>query len=214
MSLNQKMSELPINDCRLPDDLLDRNPIGTKITLSMKEWTAIEQNKGHPLYVQANRWPNLSACGLMSCRRENEWNDEHTCSGDMTYIGVLPKSMGMCVEEFCKAAYTKCERHEDRAEAKKNCKDLRTRWKEIETVSRKKPEALQRAISAQFDQYRDRLKKKGKENELKRRKEEEDREEQITHDSLDAFLAGDGVATEETHIEMIPKSGQTHYEIA
>ena len=65
----------------------------------------------------------------MTCRSENEWNDDHTCSGDMAHIGVLPVCMGMCIEEFSKAAIARCGRSEDRVEINKACKNLRVKWK-------------------------------------------------------------------------------------
>ena len=201
IALNEMMNVLPLNDCRLPGDLIDQNPVGTRITLRTEEWTAIERNREHPLHSQANRWPNLSACGLMTCRGENEWNDDHTCSGDMTYIGALPACMGMCIEEFSKAAIAKCSRSEDRVRKNKNCKNLRTRWNGIEKMTRMKPEVIQRVISAQLDLYRDRLKKKCKENELRKKLEEEEMDEQMTRGSLDVFLEGDGMVVDEPSVE-------------
>jgi hypothetical protein len=81
LRINMAMHELPINDCRLKDDQHDRNPEGARITLSTCEWIAIKNNTTHRLHLQANRWPNLSSCGLMTSRGEEEWNYEYTCSG-------------------------------------------------------------------------------------------------------------------------------------
>ena len=103
LGLNMIMNELPINDCRLQDDLHDRNPDGARITLSACEWAVIKLDTTHYLHLPANRWPNLSSCGLMTSRGEKEWNDEYTCSGDMTYIGAV----------LCNEATAKADRRED-----------------------------------------------------------------------------------------------------
>ena len=66
-------------------------------------------------------------------------------------------------------------------------------------MARMKPE---RVISAQVDLYRDRLKKKCKENELKKKMEEEEMDENMTRDSLDDFLEGDGIVVYEPSVEI------------
>jgi hypothetical protein len=83
----------------------------------------------------------------MTSRGEEEWNDEYTCSGDMTYIGAFPMSMGECIEEFCNEAIAKADRSEDRKEYSAMCKELKSNWREIEILARLKPEIIQRAIS-------------------------------------------------------------------
>ena len=133
LKINTAMNELPINDCRLQDDSHDRNPDGARITLSACEWAVIKNDNTHYLNLQANRWPHLSSCGLKTSRGEKEWNDEYTCSGDMTHIGVLPISMGECIEDFCNEATAQVDRREDRKECIDMCKDLRAQWKGIES---------------------------------------------------------------------------------
>jgi hypothetical protein len=61
----------------------------------------------------------------MTSRGEKEWNDEYTCSGDMTYIGALPISMGECIVEFCNEAQAASDRREDRKEMNNMCKELK-----------------------------------------------------------------------------------------
>ena len=145
------MSELPIDDCRLQGELHDCNLEGTRVTLPVEKWVTIEGDRENPLHEQAIRWPNLSSSELMTCRREGDWNDDNTCSGDMMYIGVLPICLGVCIVEFCKGAIVKCDRREDMTEVKEACKGLNMKWKGLEKVARKKPEILQRVISAQLD---------------------------------------------------------------
>jgi hypothetical protein len=114
----------------------------------------------------------------MTSRGEKEWNDEYTCSGDMTYIGALPISMGECIEEFCNEAHaTSGDRRDDRNNVINMCKELKATWKDIENLARMKPEIIQRVISAQLDLYYTDLKKQCKEEELRRKKEEEENAE-------------------------------------
>jgi hypothetical protein len=125
----------------------------------------------------------------MTSRGEIEWNDEYTCSGDMTYIGAFPMSMGECIEEYCEEAIAKADRSENRKEYSTMCKELKSTWKGIENLARLKPEIIQRAISGQLDLYRTDLKKKCKEELVKKKQEEEDA---VTQDTFNNFLEGDG----------------------
>ena len=129
----------------------------------------------------------------MTSRGEEEWNDELTCSGDMTHIGALPVNMEECIKDFCSEAKAKTDsRREDRKECNDMCKALRSKWKCIENLARHKPEIIQRAISGQLDLYSTKLKKQCKDNVVRKKKEEEDAETKTKQDNLSTFLEGDG----------------------
>ena len=173
-------------------DTYTRNPEGARITLPISEWIELKSDNAHRLHLQANRWPHLSTSGFMTSRGEEEWNDEFTCSGDMTHIGALPVKMTECIKDFCSEAKLKTDRREDRKECDEKSKNLRMKWKSIEDLVRHKPEIIQRAISSQLDLYNTNLKKLCREDLERTKMKEKDAEANTTQDSLSIFLDNDG----------------------
>jgi hypothetical protein len=104
---------------------------------------------------------------------EIDWNEEHTCSGDLTYIGAIPVGVWKSILKYCQDAMKHMERREDREHMKNICKTLREKWKVIEKFARVKPEIIQRSIAAQLDKYKDTLKKRHEASEEKVLLEEE-----------------------------------------
>jgi hypothetical protein len=107
MEINTLMHELPVNDCASPGCDHSRNPEGARTTLPETEWQAIRRLPGHRLYRQAHEWPLASSCGLLASKAEDEWNEEYTGSGDLMYIGAIPKVVKEAIHNFCQEAMKK-----------------------------------------------------------------------------------------------------------
>ena len=156
--LHTFMVELPLNDCTLPNSLPQLNPHGTPIALCNQDWNSIKINSNHPLYTQVNSWPMSYRLGLIPCRLEHEWKDELTSSGDLIYLGAVPKELTRIIEDYCGEILDTCRQHEDRARIQYLSKRIRDKWKEIQFLLRLKPQAIQRAISSQLGVYHKDLK--------------------------------------------------------
>ena len=174
IEINTLMNELPLNDCGLPGNEYGSDPYGTRITLTDGRWQLIRTDKDHPLHQQATQWPRTSSCGLLTSRMETDWNEEHTCSGDLMYIGAVPVGVWKSIMRYCQDAMKQMERREDREHMKNICKNLKEKWKVIEKFARVKPEIIQRSIAAQLDIYKDTLKKRHEASEEKVLLQEED----------------------------------------
>ena len=108
------MAELPLNDCALSQSTSALDPHGVQLALNHQDWDLIQKSNDHPLHSQVTRWPTSHLLGLIACRLENEWNDELTSSGDLVYVGALPKEMTTIINHYCMDTLVKCQRREDR----------------------------------------------------------------------------------------------------
>ena len=113
----------------------------------------------HRLYKQSTRHPLVSMCGLLTSRSDDEWNETETSSHDLTFRGALPLVLGQEVESYCKMALSKLE-GTDHKICTQQCKALKKQWKVIESYGRAKAIILQKAISAQLQLYKQKLKAK------------------------------------------------------
>ena len=154
------MAELPFNDCAIPQSLPPLNNLGIPIALCHQDWTSIQTNLTHPLYTQVHSWPISHLLGLIPCRLEHEWIDELTSSGDLLYLGAVPKALTKIIEKFCREALDNCRRNEDRTRIKHLSQSIKAKWKEIQLLLRLKPQAIQRVISAQLGVYEKELHKR------------------------------------------------------
>ena len=164
------MVELPLNDCALPQSTPPLNPHGVQLALNHQEWDLIQKSNDHPLHSQVTRWPISHLLGLITCRLENEWNDELTSSGDLVYLGALPKEMTTIINHYCMESLVKCQRREDRQHLKQLCAAIKTKWKEILRFLCLKPMAMQRVISAQLGEYKKHLQGKQREDIIRKAK--------------------------------------------
>ena len=167
--LNTFMAELPLDNYALPKSLPLLNPHGIPIALCHQDWTSIKSHSTHPLQTQVNSWPSSYLLGLITCHLEHEWNDELTSSGDLVYLGAVPKNLTKIIDDYCVEALDTCRRHEDRARIQYLAKTIRGKWKKIQFLLRLKPQAIQRVISSQLGVYHKELKER-------QRKETEKRE--------------------------------------
>ena len=182
------MSEISVNDCALPGNEHPRSIVSAKITVTNDEWDKIRAQPTHRLYKQANAWPLASSCGFLTSRAEDEWNEEWTSSGDLTYIGAMPKLIKEEINKYCKEALAKAVGAAEREVVKGMCNNVKSSWKDVMKFSRAKPRAIQRAIAGQLNKYKKDLQKKEKmwlDNE----------EDKATEDPLETALTRDGTST-------------------
>jgi hypothetical protein len=68
------------------------------------QWDNIYRDHNHELHPQAYCFPFSSAIGLITSRKEWEWNDNHTNSSDLTYLGAIPLALEETIQEYCRDA--------------------------------------------------------------------------------------------------------------
>ena len=124
LEINRKMSEISVNDCALPGSEYPEDTVGAKITFASAEWENIKVQPTHRLFKQANTWPLASSCGFLTSRAEDEWNEEWTSSGDLTYIGAMPKIVKEVIHEYCQEAVTKAVGAAEKEAVKDMCNNV------------------------------------------------------------------------------------------
>ena len=141
--LHTFMVELPLNDFALPDSPHPQNPHGSQLALSHQDSTSINTQINHPPHRQVNSWLISHLLGLLvACRLEHEWNEDLTSSGDLMFLGAVPKDLKTLIDEYCADALVTCRRGEDRIRIKHLTKGIKAKWKDILLLLRLKPQAL------------------------------------------------------------------------
>ena len=139
------------------------------------QWQRAHNDQNHGLHAQVKVYPYSSAIGLLTSRREGEWTDNHTNSSDLIFLGAIPRTLGEATQEYCTKAMKRVGKHH-REICQTKCKELSDQWRKVEVFTRAKPIIVQKAISAQLQEYKKEMKKIEKENENEERNSEEEEE--------------------------------------
>jgi hypothetical protein len=187
-TMNRRINELAINDCAIKKAENMEGIMGTPYTLNVMQWDKIYNDHNHERHPQAYCFPYSSAIGLITSRKEWEWNDKHTNSSDLTYLGAIPLALEEAIREYCRDA-TRTMDKQQYEKCQNKCKELNQQWKKIEVVMRAKPIIIQKAISAQLQQYKKDMQEKRKEREAQQINEEaneSDEDEAIEEEKIEA----------------------------
>ena len=131
LEINRIMSEISVNDCGLPGSEHPGESVGAKITIATEEWENIKVQPTHRLFKQANAWPLASSCGFLTSRAEDEWNEDWTSSGDLTYIGAMPRLITDEIQHYCQEAMEKTRGAAEKEAVKNMCKNIKASWKAV-----------------------------------------------------------------------------------
>ena len=175
--MNRKMNEIVINDCGLKKEEGTEGAMGTPYTLNALQWQDIHNDPTHELHPQIDSYPYSSAIGLITSRKECEWNDNHTNSSDLTFLGAIPLILEATIQEYCRDAKKKMDKQYYK-KCQGKCKELKDQWKKIEVFARAKPIIIQKAVSAQLQIYKKEMQKKEKEREDHENENEEEIDEE------------------------------------
>ena len=88
--LNTEMNKLGNNNCAMENDEEEvEMGIATPYTFTSKRWEKVRNDHEHWLNIQAVWFPIASEMGLLTSRKEEEWNDDLNSSSDLTYLGAI-----------------------------------------------------------------------------------------------------------------------------
>jgi hypothetical protein len=110
----------------LPESEYPGDTVGATITFASDEWENIKVQPTHRLFKQANTWPLASSCGFLTSRTEDEWNEDWTSSGDLTFIGAMPKIVKEEIHKYCKEALVKAVGAAEKEVVKDMCNKVKS----------------------------------------------------------------------------------------
>ena len=180
--LNRGMNEITTNDCGLRKGKETEGPEGIEgakakpYTLHNFQLQRIYNDQSHRLFTQVRNLPFSSGIGLITSRAESEWQDSQTTSSDLIFLGATPNVAGDMIQAYCNKALKQLRR-EDVARCKDKCNNLKDQWRKVESFTRVKATIIQKAISAQLQQYKKELQKKERESEDCENSEDEESDE-------------------------------------
>ena len=151
------MAELPLNNCALPHSMPPTDPFGAPLALTYQDCEFARSQRDHHLYTQVSRWPIAHLLEYLPYRSEVEWNDDLTSSGDLIFIGAVPKELTNIITRYCRDALVRNDRILDRARIKNISTSLKNKWRDILSFLRIKLQAIQQVISAQLGAHKKEL---------------------------------------------------------